>query len=152
MHTFAAPEALPTWAAPTRLAARAEQAVKVYGHDGTRVVALDDVTVGIPAGRFTAVMGPSGSGKSTLMHCLAGLDSLTSGHTFIGDVELGALSDRELTARPARARRLRVPGLQPPADARRHARTSPCRWRSPAPSRTSSGCAPSSTRSAWATA
>jgi putative ABC transport system ATP-binding protein len=104
MHTIAAPEALPDWAAPTRLAARAEHAVKVYGHNGTKVVALDDVSVGIPAGRFTAIMGPSGSGKSTLMHCLAGLDSLTSGHTYIGDVELGSLSDRELT----RVRRERV--------------------------------------------
>jgi predicted ABC-type transport system involved in lysophospholipase L1 biosynthesis ATPase subunit len=104
MHTIAAPEALPDWAAPTRLAARAEHAVKVYGHNGTKVVALDDVSVGIPAARFTAIMGPSGSGKSTLMHCLAGLDSLTSGHTYIGDVELGSLSDRELT----RVRRERV--------------------------------------------
>ena len=62
------------------------------------------MTVGVPAGRFTAVMGPSGSGKSTLMHCLAGLDTLTSGRVFIGDVELGSLSDRELT----RVRRERV--------------------------------------------
>ena len=62
------------------------------------------MTVGLPAGRFTAVMGPSGSGKSTLMHCLAGLDTLTSGHVFIGDIDLGTLSDRELT----RLRRERV--------------------------------------------
>ena len=59
--------------------------------------ALDHVTVDLPAGRFTAVMGPSGSGKSTLMHCLAGLDSLTSGRVSIGDVELGSLSDAALT-------------------------------------------------------
>ena len=97
-------EALPTWAAPIALAARAESATKVYGRGSTEVLALDDVTVGLPAGRFTAVMGPSGSGKSTLMHCLAGLDSLTSGRVFIGDVELGSLSDRELT----RVRRERV--------------------------------------------
>jgi putative ABC transport system ATP-binding protein len=113
MHTIA-PEPLPTWAAPQALAARAdhattfgaraEHATKVYGRNGTQVVALDDVSVGIPAGRFTAVMGPSGSGKSTLMHCLAGLDSLTSGQVFIGDVELGALSDAELT----RTRRERI--------------------------------------------
>ncbi len=62
------------------------------------------MTVGLPAGRFTAVMGPSGSGKSTLMHCLAGLDSLTSGRVFLGDVDLGSLSDRELT----RVRRERI--------------------------------------------
>jgi putative ABC transport system ATP-binding protein len=97
-------EVLPTWAAPVALAARAENATKVYGRGSTEVLALDDVTVGVPAGRFTAVMGPSGSGKSTLMHCLAGLDSLTAGRVFIGDVELGSLSDRELT----RVRRERV--------------------------------------------
>jgi putative ABC transport system ATP-binding protein len=99
-----APQPLPTWVAPATLAARAENATKVYGRGSTEVLALDDVTVGLPAGRFTAVMGPSGSGKSTLMHCLAGLDSLTSGRVFIGDVELGGLSDRELT----RVRRERV--------------------------------------------
>ena len=78
-------------------AARTVNAVKVYGTGDTEVRALDDVTVELPAGRFTAVMGPSGSGKSTLMHCVAGLDSLTSGQVFIGGVELGGLSDRELT-------------------------------------------------------
>ena len=97
-------EALPTWAAPVALAARAEHATKRYGRGDNQVLALDDVTVGLPAGRFTAVMGPSGSGKSTLMHCLAGLDSLTSGHVFLGDIELGSLSDRELT----RVRRERI--------------------------------------------
>jgi putative ABC transport system ATP-binding protein len=70
---------------------------KRYGTDDTAVTALDDVTLHIPAGRFTAVMGPSGSGKSTLMHCLAGLDTLTTGQVFLGDVELGALDDRRLT-------------------------------------------------------
>ena len=78
-------------------AARAELAVKVYGKAGTEVRALDGVSLDIAAGRFTAVMGPSGSGKSTLMHCLAGLDTLTSGKVFIGDVDLSTLSDRELT-------------------------------------------------------
>jgi len=90
--------------APPRLAARAAGAVKIYGRDGTEVRALDGVDVGVTAGRFTAIMGPSGSGKSTLMHCLAGLDTLTSGQVFIGDVELGSLSDGELT----RLRRERV--------------------------------------------
>ena len=90
-------EALPQWAAPTPLAARTEDAVKVYGKGGTEVRALDGVTVGLPAGRFTAIMGPSGSGKSTLMHCLAGLDTLTSGQVFLGDIELGTLSDKQLT-------------------------------------------------------
>jgi putative ABC transport system ATP-binding protein len=84
-------------AAPVRTAARAVGATKIFGSGGTRVVALDDVTVDVPAGRFTAVMGPSGSGKSTLMHCLAGLDRLTSGSVYLGDVEIGALSDHRLT-------------------------------------------------------
>ena len=80
-----------------RAAARAVNAVKIYGEGDTAVRALDDVTVDIPAGRWTAIMGPSGSGKSTLMHCLAGLDSLTSGSVFLGDVDLAQLSDKNLT-------------------------------------------------------
>ena len=83
--------------ARTDAAARAVDATKVYGSGDTAVVALDEVSVEFPTGRFTAIMGPSGSGKSTLMHCLAGLDSLTAGQVFIGDVELGTLSDKELT-------------------------------------------------------
>jgi putative ABC transport system ATP-binding protein len=78
-------------------AARAVDATKDYGRGETAVRALASVTVGIPAGRFTAIMGPSGSGKSTLMHCLAGLDTLTSGRVFVGDVDLGTLNDRQLT-------------------------------------------------------
>ncbi|WNI26298.1 ABC transporter ATP-binding protein [Streptomyces sp. ITFR-16] len=81
----------------TTTAARVVDAVKTYGTGGTEVRALDGVSVGFPAGRFTAIMGPSGSGKSTLMHCAAGLDTLTSGSAFIGDTELGALDDRRLT-------------------------------------------------------
>jgi putative ABC transport system ATP-binding protein len=83
---------------PTRLAAaRAVEATKVYGSGPTAVVALDEVSVDLEAGRFTAVMGPSGSGKSTLMHCVAGLDTLTEGRVYVGDVDLGTLSDKELT-------------------------------------------------------
>ncbi len=78
-------------------AARAEALTKVYGAGDTRVVALDSVDVEIPRGRYTAVMGPSGSGKSTLMHCLAGLDSITSGKVYLGDTELSALGDAALT-------------------------------------------------------
>jgi putative ABC transport system ATP-binding protein len=78
-------------------AARAVAATKIYGHGDTAVVALDDVTVDIPTGRYTAIMGPSGSGKSTLMHCMAGLDLLTSGQVFVGDQDLGQLSEDRLT-------------------------------------------------------
>ncbi len=79
------------------LAARAVQVTKVYGQGQTEVRALDNVSVEFPSGRFTAIMGPSGSGKSTLMHCLAGLDRITSGEIFIGDVELSKLSEKQLT-------------------------------------------------------
>jgi putative ABC transport system ATP-binding protein len=81
----------------TAAAARVTDAAKVYGSGDAAVHALDGVTVGFPAGRFTAIMGPSGSGKSTLMHCAAGLDSLTSGTAWIGDTDLGSLTDRQLT-------------------------------------------------------
>ncbi len=81
----------------TMAAARAVDATKVYGSADTAVRALDEVSVGFPQGRFTAIMGPSGSGKSTMMHCLAGLDQLSSGEVYLGEVELGSLSDTELT-------------------------------------------------------
>ena len=70
---------------------------KIYGTGDTEVRALDGVDVEFERGRFTAIMGPSGSGKSTLMHCSAGLADLTSGTVHIGDVELGDLSERDLT-------------------------------------------------------
>jgi putative ABC transport system ATP-binding protein len=76
---------------------RAVSATKIYGTGDAAVCALDDIDLELPAGGFTAVMGPSGSGKSSLMHCLAGLDRLTSGQVFLGGLDLGALSDRELT-------------------------------------------------------
>ena len=81
----------------TVAAARMTDGTKVYGSDDTEVRALDGVTVDFEQGKFTAIMGPSGSGKSTLMHCVAGLDDLTSGSVHIGNVELGSLSDRNLT-------------------------------------------------------
>ncbi len=78
-------------------AARMVSGSKIYGTGDTEVRALDGVDVEFERGRFTAIMGPSGSGKSTLMHCSAGLDDLTSGTVHIGDVELGDLSERDLT-------------------------------------------------------
>jgi putative ABC transport system ATP-binding protein len=89
--------ALAATSPPGLAAARTVGATKVYDAGAAAVVALDEVTVAFDAGRFTAIMGPSGSGKSTLMHCVAGLDALTEGQAFLGDVELGSLSDRELT-------------------------------------------------------
>jgi len=88
-----APEAIDT----DRYAARVVGAIKQYGKDDTVVRALDDVTIGFERARFTAIMGPSGSGKSTLMHCVAGLDSLSAGEAWVGDVELSKLNDKALT-------------------------------------------------------
>ncbi|MEU3313205.1 ABC transporter ATP-binding protein [Streptomyces sp. NPDC048387] len=79
------------------VAARATQLSKVYGQGETQVVALDNVSVDFGRGQFTAIMGPSGSGKSTLMHCVAGLDTFSSGSVRIGDTELGSLKDKQLT-------------------------------------------------------
>ena len=79
------------------VAARAVDAVKVYGRGEAQVFALDGVNVDFATGRFTAIMGPSGSGKSTLMHMLAGLDTLTSGSVWVGDVDLSSLNDKKLT-------------------------------------------------------
>jgi len=78
-------------------AARAVDLVKTYGKDEAAVHALAGVNVEFRRGEFTAVMGPSGSGKSTLMHCMAGLDTPTSGHSFVGDQDIGQLDDSGLT-------------------------------------------------------
>ena len=78
-------------------AAHTIEATKIYGKGDTEVLALDRVSIEFEQGVFSAIMGPSGSGKSTLMHCMAGLDSLTSGQAFIGDEDLGKLGDRALT-------------------------------------------------------
>ncbi len=83
--------------APTDVAARAIDLTKVYGSGDTQVKALDGVSVEFAKGEFTAIMGPSGSGKSTLMHCLAGLDSASSGSVRIGETDLSALSDKQMT-------------------------------------------------------
>ena len=69
----------------------------MYGSGDSEVRALDGIDVAFEKGKFTAIMGPSGSGKSTLMHCIAGLDSLTSGSVFIGDTNLSSLNDKQLT-------------------------------------------------------
>lgn len=79
------------------LASSAVNLRKTYGEGATAVLALRGVSVDMPAGTFTAIMGPSGSGKSTLMHLLAGLDAPTSGEVLLGGRELSALSDADLT-------------------------------------------------------
>ncbi|MEM7337433.1 MAG: ABC transporter ATP-binding protein [Actinomycetota bacterium] len=77
--------------------ARLVGATKVFGTGDAAVTALDSVTLGFRRGEFTAVMGPSGSGKSTLMYCQSGLDRLTEGQAFVGDVDVSTLSDQELS-------------------------------------------------------
>ena len=81
----------------TTVAARAVDATKIYGSGSTAVHALDGVTVQFERHRYTAIMGPSGSGKSTLLHCLAGLDRVTGGQVYLGDVEISACSEKQLT-------------------------------------------------------
>ncbi|KHK99558.1 peptide ABC transporter ATP-binding protein [Microbacterium mangrovi] len=79
------------------LAARVQQLTKTFGSGDGEVRALDNVSVGVRRGEFTAIMGPSGSGKSTLMHVMAGLDAASSGRAWIGDTEITGLGDKELT-------------------------------------------------------
>lgn len=81
----------------TTTAASARNATKIYGDGDTEVTALDNVDVDFVSGQFTAIMGPSGSGKSTLMHCMAGLDRLTSGSAFVDDIDIASATERELT-------------------------------------------------------
>ncbi len=86
-----------TTTSTSTVAARVAGLTKTYGKGEAVVRALDDVTVDLYAGEFTAVMGPSGSGKSTLMHVLAALDRPTAGEVWIGDRSIGGLKDKELT-------------------------------------------------------
>jgi putative ABC transport system ATP-binding protein len=81
----------------TATAARAEGVSKLYGSGDAAVAALDNVSVGLGEGQFTAIMGPSGSGKSTLLHMLAGLDRPTAGEVFLGDTRISSLNDKALT-------------------------------------------------------
>ncbi len=119
-------------------AARTVNLVKTYGTGEATVHALDGVTVAFEQARFTAVMGPSGSGKSTLMHCMAGLDSVTSGTVSIGDAELSGLSDNKMTAlRRDRSVLSSSPSTWCQLSPR--SRTSRCRWIWPAGHRIRSG-------------
>lgn len=79
------------------LVARVTDLTKSYGSGPNTVTALDRVSMGIRQGEFTAIMGPSGSGKSTLMHIMAGLDSPTTGRVWLGDTDITALGDSQLT-------------------------------------------------------
>jgi energy-coupling factor transporter ATP-binding protein EcfA2 len=149
-------------------AARADALTKIYGAGDTRVTALDNVSVSFAAGEFTAIMGPSGSGKSTLMHCMAGLDTPTSGSAWLGTTDLASLKRQGADEDPPRPARLHLPVLQPRADphgrgehhpAHRHRRptrsTAPGSTRSPPVSGSPTGCptgppsSPAASSSAW---
>ena len=98
MSLLAIEETMPAASGPPpAVAASARNAVKTYKTGDTAVQALDHVSVDFAKGAFTAIMGPSGSGKSTLMHCVAGLDQLTSGSVSVGGIDLGELNEAELT-------------------------------------------------------
>jgi putative ABC transport system ATP-binding protein len=79
------------------LIARVAHLSKRYGTGQGTVTALDDISIGIRRGEFTAIMGPSGSGKSTLMHIMAGLDSGSGGQVWLGDTEISGMADSQLT-------------------------------------------------------
>jgi putative ABC transport system ATP-binding protein len=85
--------------APVELqnAVTASSLTRTYGEGGSAVHALRGVSLEVPEGQFTAVMGPSGSGKSTLMHLLAGLDTPDAGSVRIAGEDITRMSDRELT-------------------------------------------------------
>lgn len=77
---------------------RLDNVTKTYGKGDNAVTALRGISLEVPRGTFTAVMGPSGSGKSTFLHCVAGLDRPTTGHVHLGDTELSGLKEAALTA------------------------------------------------------
>ncbi|MBZ6084994.1 ABC transporter ATP-binding protein [Streptomyces olivaceus] len=79
-------------------AMRLDSVTKTYGEGDNAVTALRGISLEVPRGTFTAVMGPSGSGKSTFLHCIAGLDQPTTGRVFLGDTELSGLKEAQLTA------------------------------------------------------
>ena len=79
------------------IVARAIDLTKVYGSKDNEVMALDHVNVEFKRGEMTAIMGPSGSGKSTLMHCMAGLDTPSSGKVIVEGLEVSSMNQKQLT-------------------------------------------------------
>lgn len=92
------PHQIPHISPTVKKVVEARGLTKVYGEGNAQVVALDTVSLTITEGEFAAIMGPSGSGKSTLLHCMAGLDTPTSGSVFIAGQDLSGMKDKQLTA------------------------------------------------------
>ena len=65
---------------------------------GSKVQALKNVSFTVEGGEYVAIMGESGSGKTTLLNILAALDKPTEGHVFLGNRELSAVSEKEISA------------------------------------------------------
>ncbi len=125
---------------------------RTFGTGAGAVRALAGVDLAFPAGSFTAVMGPSGSGKSTFLTCASGLDRPTEGRVLIDGQDITAWDENRRTTLPARADRLRLPGLPPDALPHRRAeRRPPAAARRP-PARPGQGPRRCSRRSASATA
>ena len=74
-----------------------ENLSKTYGKNEAKVEALKNINLSINKGEFIAIVGPSGSGKSTLLHCIAGLDSITSGKVLINDIDISTLNEEEMS-------------------------------------------------------
>ena len=91
------PTIAPLAPVPAGDAVVASEVSRRYGEGESAVDAVRGVSLAVPSGKFTAVMGPSGSGKSTLMHLLAGLDRPTSGRVEIGGRDVTQMSDKQLT-------------------------------------------------------
>src|SRR3954470_19822202 len=91
------PEVVPAPAIDTAAALEATALSRRYGDGENAVHALRGVSLSVPAGQYTAVMGPSGSGKSTLMHLLAGLDRPTEGRIYVGGADITEMADNQLT-------------------------------------------------------
>src|SRR5215469_6767133 len=96
-RTTETPENIENTTTDASPAARARDLVKVYGQGEAAVTALAGVSLDVPTGCFSAILGPSGSGKSTLMNCMAGLDVATSGQAWIGGTEISGLRECALT-------------------------------------------------------
>ena len=96
-ETVQATAATETAMPPADAVVSARDLTRRYGEGDTAVDALRGISLDVPKGHLTAVMGPSGSGKSTLMHILAGLDKPTSGEVTIAGTEISKLNDSDLT-------------------------------------------------------